>query len=235
MTDSGGCNPASVPMRRRLTRFLSLPRLLQRGRARTLAAAAIGIAAGAGLGACAAEPPPENVRHRLFVSNYKPEESGKCYIVLRYDELWRDARHSRRVGLIKFRTSPEPTLIDHRWVWGKPVGGDEFILFDAKRNRTVRRTDYIERKATGGDGTLIAFANASGRVEVVRPDGSVVVPEEAGFTDVQLARGTSQRLELRIGRDGPWETLLPDAARTGSEQAPFDGLAGTETAPVGGS
>src|SRR5690606_1438396 len=105
---------------------------------------------------------------------------GKCYVVLRYDDLWRDARHSRRVGLIKFRAEPEPTLIDHRWVWGKPVGQDQFVLFDAKRNRTIRRTDYIERKPLD-DGTFLAFTTASGRLEIVRADGSVVVSDEAGF------------------------------------------------------
>lgn len=182
---------------------------------------------------CAQEPAAENVRHRLFVSNYAGEESGKCYVVLRYDDLWRDAKHSRRVGLIKFRTAPEPTLIDHRWVWGKPVGEAEFVLFDAKRNRTVRRTDYIERK-TLEDGTLLAFADASGRLEVVRPDGTLIVPDEAGFTEVRLAKGSEEGLELRLGREGRWETLwLETAGPATSTAGATDSMAGIDAEPIG--
>lgn len=153
-----------------------------------------------GISGCAREPARENVRHRLFVSDYAPEESGKCYVVLRYDDLWRSARHSRRVGLIKFRTYPEPTLIDHRWVWGKPVGEERFVLFDAMENRIIRNTDYVERKPLEEDHVL-AFTDGSDRLEVVRPDGRVVVSEEAGFTDMQLARGEKAQpvLELRRG------------------------------------
>lgn len=171
-----------------------------------VAATMLGLAALGFLG-CANEPAPENIRHRLLVSNYKAEKSGKCFVVLRYEDLWRDAKHSRRVGLIKFRTSPEPTLIDHRWVWGKPVGEEAFVLFDAKRNRIIRRTDYIERKPLEDD-ALLAFADAAGRLEVVRPDGSVVVPEDAGLTDVQ--------------------TLTSDG------KGPRGLYTGTDAAPIGG-
>jgi hypothetical protein len=62
------------------------------------------------------------------------------------------------------------------------------VLFDAAQNRILRRTDYARQVPLEGETGLLAFVSEGGEtIEVVRPNGRVVVPAEAGFADVKLA------------------------------------------------
>ena len=166
-----------------------------------------------------------DVHHRLYASDYKRVDGGTVYVVLRYGGTWTDANHSQRIGLIKFETDPEPAVVESRWVWGKPANEQTYVCFDALRNRVVRRTDYVRRLELPGDRDerpVLAFADPSGRVEVVTPRGQVVVPAAGGYTDATLARGEgAPRLEL--ARAGRWDRFTLDGEHLASPAGPAAG------------
>lgn len=150
-----------------------------------IALTAVGVATGCGQGV-----EPGMTQHRLYSWSCPRAEGGRAYLVLRYKGQWVDASKSSRVGLIKFKTDPEPSIHQDRWVWGVPTGQQEFVLFDAMRNRIIRRTGYVRRLDLGqepGDAPLLAFAASDGVVEVVQASGRVVVPQSAGFTGAATA------------------------------------------------
>ena len=155
-----------------------------------------------------------DVHHRLYASDYSRVEGGAVYVVLRYGGQWRDARHSDRIGLIKFETDPEPAVVDSRWIWGKPANDETYVCFDALENRVVRRTDYVRRLELPGDRgerPVLAFADAAGAVEVVTPRGGVVVPAERGYADATLAVGVDGRPpRLELARGGRWDRFSLD-------------------------
>ena len=169
-------------------------------------------AAGAAVLAGCVGGDPGDVRHRLYASDYKRVEGGTVYVVLRHEGPWRDAAHAHRIGLIKFATTPEPAVVDARYVWGKPVDEDAYVCYDALNNRVVRRTDYVERIELTGDREnrpVLAFADAAGRVEVVGPSGDVVVPAAAGYTGVTLA-AADDRPRLELEKADRWTRLALD-------------------------
>ncbi len=166
------------------------------------------------LGGCGQAVEPGRTHHRLYAWNCPRTDNGRAYLVLRYQDEWKDASKSTRVGLIKFKTSPEPLIIDDQYVWGIPTGGDEYVLFDAMKNEIVDRPGYVRRIELGGvdEAVMLAFIDGGGSVEVIRPDGGVIIPAESGYTDVRLAfealdgtavlslGGPEGRWDLRDGR-----------------------------------
>ena len=159
--------------------------------------------------------PGTDVNHRLYASDYNRVDGGTVYVVLRYGGEWTDARHSERIGLIKFETDPEPAVVDARWIWGKPANEQTYVCFDALRNRMVRRTDYVKRLELPGDRSerpVLAFADGSGRVEIVTPRGGVVVPADVGYTAVTLAAGPDGQPRLELAKAGRWDRFALDGA-----------------------
>lgn len=135
--------------------------------------------------------------------------------MLRHQGQWTDAAKSSRVGLIKFRTDPPPSIFEDRYVWGVPTGSSQFVLFDATRNRILRRTEYVRQIDIDGETPqssdarqLLAFADkTSGAIEIVQPDGRVVVSARAGFTEAKLAFQTLDGTPVLYlaGAGGKWE------------------------------
>lgn len=171
---------------------------------------ALGLVAG-----CGQSFRPGQTHHRLYAASCPRAEGGRAFLVLRHQGQWTDAAKSSRVGLIKFRTDPPPSIFEDRYVWGVPTGSEHFVLFDATRNRILRRTDYIRQIDIEGETLessdareLLAFADkTSGAIEIVQPDGGVVVSARAGFTEAKLAfQGLDGVPVLYLaGGDGQWE------------------------------
>lgn len=185
--------------------------------------AALGCVAG-----CGQDVPPGQTHHQLYAWNCPRAEGGRAFLVLRHQGQWTDAGKSSRVGLIKFRTDPPPSIFEDRYVWGVPTGSSQFVLFDATLNRILRRTEYIRQIEIEGETgessdarELLVFADKnSGAIEVVRPDGRVVVSARAGFNEAKMA---FQKLDgtpvLHLTRgDGQWE--LRDADGDAVEVGP---------------
>ena len=144
------------------------------------AALAAGLFCLAGLSGCGLAVEPGRTHHRLYAWNCPSTPDKKAFLVLRYQDEWVDASKTTRVGLIKFQTQPQPVILEDRYVWGIPTGGKQYVLFDAMRNRILLRTDYARQVPLGDEGGLLAFARAEGgAIELVRPDGRIVVPAEA--------------------------------------------------------
>ena len=186
------------------------------------AAAALVLAFAAG---CGQSVQPGKTHHRLYAWNCPSTKDKRAFLVLRYQDEWKDASRTTRVGLIKFQTQPEPIILQDRYVWGVPTGGEAYVLFDAMTNEILRRTSYVRQIAVGGEAGdcqgLLAFAGQDGgAIELVRPDGRVVVPQNAGFADVKLAFAREDgSAVLALARpDGQWQ-LMDDqgAAMTGGE------------------
>lgn len=183
---------------------------------------AVGLVFLAGLAAgCGLAVEPGRTHHRLYSWNCPSTPDKKAFLVLRYHDKWVDASKTTRVGLIKFQTKPEPVILEDRYVWGIPTGESRYVLFDAMRNRTILWTDYVRQVPLSADGGLLAFAREEdGPIELVRPDGRVVVPADAGFAEVRLAFARQDgSAVLALARpDGQWHLLDDEgAAVTGAE------------------
>ena len=200
-------------------------RIHRRARSGSAALSALSLAVVIGAAGCAGNGVDANTHHRLHPSTHP--KAGSVFVLLRHDGHWKDAAHSRRVGLVKFCAEPAPVLTEDRWVWGVPAGESTYVLYDAARRRTVRSTQYVKRLELSSDAVL-AFATRAGGVEVVSRSGEVVVPHEAGYTQVYLAGLDRGRTVLELhGIDHveqvPIEevaTPVPESATATSDAAP---------------
>lgn len=180
------------------------------------AAAVLVLAFSAG---CGQSVRPGKTHHRLYAWNCPSTKDKRAFLVLRYQDAWKDASKTSRVGLIKFQTQPEPIILQDRYVWGIPTGGEAYVLFDAMTNEVLRRTSYVRQIAVGGEASgcegLLAFAGRNGgTIELVRPNGRVVVPSNAGYADVKLAFSREDgSAVLALARpDGHWQLMDDEGA-----------------------